>query len=210
MNIVTVKWLWKNKTDTENTIIQNKSRLVSKGYGQEEGINFKEYFAPVARLEDVRIFVAYAAHKNYPIHQMDVKTSFLNGPLKEEVFDSEFKLIAYSDADHVGSNDDCKSTSGGILLGIKCSKALPLLVMFRIQQYLQNEHYTLWEVIEFGDSYKAPPEETGKGLASESSARKKGRTVAITTKDMQKRRNDVKALKDQRLLRKPSIDCKLL
>nr|GFB56517.1 hypothetical protein [Tanacetum cinerariifolium] len=66
---------------------------------------------------------------------------------------------------------------------------------FRIQQYLQNEHYALWEVIEFGDSYKAPPEETVKGPASESSTRKKGRTVAITTEDMQKRRNDVKARK---------------
>nr|GFA92098.1 hypothetical protein [Tanacetum cinerariifolium] len=62
-----------------------------------------------------------------------------------------------------------------------------------IQQYLQNEHYALWEVIEFGDSYKAPLEETGKGTASESSTRKKGKTIAITTEDMQKRRNDVKA-----------------
>nr|GEV77860.1 hypothetical protein [Tanacetum cinerariifolium] len=59
--------------------------------------------------------------------------------------------------------------------------------------YLQNEHYALWEVIEFGNSYKAPLEETGKGLASESSAKKKGRTVVITTEDVQKRRNDVKA-----------------
>ncbi|GJZ60635.1 hypothetical protein Tco_0616451 [Tanacetum coccineum] len=59
------------------------------------------------------------------------------------------------------------------------------------QQYLQHEHYALWEVIEFGNSYKAPPEEPGKGV--EGSAKKKGRTVAITTKDMQKRRNDVKA-----------------
>nr|GEX65160.1 hypothetical protein [Tanacetum cinerariifolium] len=64
---------------------------------------------------------------------------------------------------------------------------------FRIQQYLQNEHYALWEVIEFGDSYKAPPEESGKGPASESSAKKKGRTVVKTTEDMHKRRNDVKA-----------------
>nr|GEW36475.1 retrovirus-related Pol polyprotein from transposon TNT 1-94 [Tanacetum cinerariifolium] len=60
----------------------------------------------------------------------------------------------------------------------------------RIQQYLQNEHYALWEVIEFGDSYKAPLEESDKGPASESSAKKKGRTVVITTEDMQKRRND--------------------
>nr|GEX19522.1 hypothetical protein [Tanacetum cinerariifolium] len=68
---------------------------------------------------------------------------------------------------------------------------------FRIQQYLQHEHYALWEVIEFGDSYKAPSEETAKdkGLAGEvsSSTKKKGRTVAITAEDMQKRKNDVKA-----------------
>nr|GFB39645.1 hypothetical protein [Tanacetum cinerariifolium] len=64
---------------------------------------------------------------------------------------------------------------------------------FRIQQYLQNEHYALWEVIEFGDSYRAPPEEADKGPESKSFAKKKGRTVVITTEDMQKRRNDVKA-----------------
>ncbi|GJT01119.1 retrovirus-related pol polyprotein from transposon TNT 1-94, partial [Tanacetum coccineum] len=85
-NIVKVKWIWKNKTDAENIVIRNKSRLVTKGYGQEEGIDFEESFAPVARLEVVRIFVAYAAHKNFLIFQMDVKTAFLNGPLKEEVF----------------------------------------------------------------------------------------------------------------------------
>ncbi|GKF62363.1 retrovirus-related pol polyprotein from transposon TNT 1-94, partial [Tanacetum coccineum] len=58
----------------------------AKGYGQEEGIDFEKSFAPVARLEAVKIFVAYAAHKNFPIYQMDVKMAFLNGPLKEEVF----------------------------------------------------------------------------------------------------------------------------
>nr|GEZ27897.1 retrovirus-related Pol polyprotein from transposon TNT 1-94 [Tanacetum cinerariifolium] len=75
-----------NKTDVENTVIRNTSRLVAKGYGQEEGINFEESFSPVARLEAVKIFVGYAAHKNFPIYHMDVKTPFLNGPLKEEVF----------------------------------------------------------------------------------------------------------------------------
>ncbi|GJW50146.1 retrovirus-related pol polyprotein from transposon TNT 1-94 [Tanacetum coccineum] len=75
-----------NTADVENTVIWNKSCLVAKGYGQEEGIDIEESFAPVARLEVVRIFVAYVAHKNFPIYQMDVKTTFLNGPLKEEVF----------------------------------------------------------------------------------------------------------------------------
>nr|GEX06016.1 retrovirus-related Pol polyprotein from transposon TNT 1-94 [Tanacetum cinerariifolium] len=82
LNIITVKWIWKNKTDAENTVIRNKSRLVAKGISQEEGIDFAESFAPVARLDVVRIFVAYAAHKNSYIFQMDVKTAFLNGPLK--------------------------------------------------------------------------------------------------------------------------------
>ncbi|GJZ96083.1 retrovirus-related pol polyprotein from transposon TNT 1-94 [Tanacetum coccineum] len=86
INIIAVKWIWKNKTDDENIVIRNKYRLVAKGYRQEEGIDFEEPFTPVARLEDVRIFVAYATHKNFPIFPMDVKTAFLNRPLKEEVF----------------------------------------------------------------------------------------------------------------------------
>ncbi|GJR43013.1 retrovirus-related pol polyprotein from transposon TNT 1-94 [Tanacetum coccineum] len=82
-NIIAVKWLWKNKANAENTVIRNKSRLVAKGYRQEEGIDFEESFAPVARLEAVRRFAAYVAHKNFTIYQMDVKMAFLNGPLKE-------------------------------------------------------------------------------------------------------------------------------
>ncbi|GKF37526.1 retrovirus-related pol polyprotein from transposon TNT 1-94, partial [Tanacetum coccineum] len=66
--------------------LYNKSRLVANGYGQEEGIDFEESFAPVARLEAARIFMAYVAHKNFSTYQMDVKTAFLNGLLKEEVF----------------------------------------------------------------------------------------------------------------------------
>ncbi|GJT32234.1 copia protein, partial [Tanacetum coccineum] len=75
-----------DSNDAENTVIQNKSRLVAKGYRQQEGIEFEESFALVARLEAVRMFVAYAAHKNFTIYQMDVKTAFLNVLLKEEVF----------------------------------------------------------------------------------------------------------------------------
>ncbi|GJV41263.1 retrovirus-related pol polyprotein from transposon TNT 1-94 [Tanacetum coccineum] len=85
-NVTKLKWLWKNKKDEDQTVIRNKARLVAKGYAQEDGIDFEESFAPVARLEAVRIFVAYVAHKSFPIYQMDVKTAFLNGPLKEEVY----------------------------------------------------------------------------------------------------------------------------
>ncbi|GJT17316.1 ribonuclease H-like domain-containing protein [Tanacetum coccineum] len=73
----------------ENIVVRNKTRLVAKGYKQEEGIDFEESFALVARLEAVRMFIAYAAHKNITIFQMDVKTAFLNGPLKEEVYVSQ-------------------------------------------------------------------------------------------------------------------------
>ncbi|GJZ94280.1 retrovirus-related pol polyprotein from transposon TNT 1-94 [Tanacetum coccineum] len=85
-NVINLKWLWKNKRDEENTVIRNKSRLVAKGYAQKEGIDFEESFAPVARLEAVRLFIAYAAHKSFTVYQMDVKTAFLYGPLKEEVY----------------------------------------------------------------------------------------------------------------------------
>nr|GFB54175.1 copia protein [Tanacetum cinerariifolium] len=76
----------KNKRDEENTVIRNKSRLVAKGYAQKEGVDFEESFAFVARLEAVRLFIAYHAHKSFTIYQMDVKTAFLYGPLKEEVY----------------------------------------------------------------------------------------------------------------------------
>nr|GEV00757.1 retrovirus-related Pol polyprotein from transposon TNT 1-94 [Tanacetum cinerariifolium] len=76
----------------------NIGTTCSKGYAQEEGIDFEESFAPVARLEAVRIFIAYAAHKSFPIYQMDVKMTFLNGPLKEEVYVAQLK--GFVDPDH--------------------------------------------------------------------------------------------------------------
>ncbi|GJX27330.1 retrovirus-related pol polyprotein from transposon TNT 1-94 [Tanacetum coccineum] len=96
--IIKLKWLWKNKKDEDQTVIRNKARLVAKGYAQEEGIDFEESFAPVARLEAVWIFVAYAAHKSFLIYQMDVKTAFLNGPLKEEVYVAQPE--GFVDPDH--------------------------------------------------------------------------------------------------------------
>nr|GEZ96410.1 retrovirus-related Pol polyprotein from transposon TNT 1-94 [Tanacetum cinerariifolium] len=85
-------------TDEDQTVIRNKARLVAKGYAQEEGTDFEESFASVARLEAVRIFVVYAAHKYFPIYQMDVKTTFRNGPLKEEVYVSQ--PDGFVDPDH--------------------------------------------------------------------------------------------------------------
>nr|GEU77557.1 DNA-directed DNA polymerase [Tanacetum cinerariifolium] len=85
-NVINMKWLWKNKRDEENIVIRNKARLIAKGYCHKEGIDFEESFAPVAWLEAVRLFVAYAAHKSFSLYQMDIKRTFLNGPLKEEMY----------------------------------------------------------------------------------------------------------------------------
>nr|GEW78489.1 retrovirus-related Pol polyprotein from transposon TNT 1-94 [Tanacetum cinerariifolium] len=87
---LTLKWLFKNKHDKEQTVIRNKSRLVVRGYRQEEGIDFEESFAPVARMEAIRIFLAYAAHKSFTVFQMDVKTAFLHGTTDPTLFIRRF------------------------------------------------------------------------------------------------------------------------
>ncbi|GJT04521.1 MAK10-like protein [Tanacetum coccineum] len=84
-----LKWIYKVKTDEFGGVLKNKARLVAQGFRKEEGIDFEESFAPVARIEAIRIFVANAANKNMMIFQMDVKTDFLNGELKEEVYVSQ-------------------------------------------------------------------------------------------------------------------------
>nr|GEU82839.1 retrovirus-related Pol polyprotein from transposon TNT 1-94 [Tanacetum cinerariifolium] len=180
--VIALKWIYKVKLDEYGDVLKNKTRLVEKGYGQEEGIDFEESFAPVARLEAIRIFIANAASKNMTVYQVAVKAAFLNGELKEEVYvsqpegfvdpdhphhvyrlkkalhglkqalrawydtlskflmakgfskgvvdpmlffrrtskhilhvqiyDTVMALTAYADADHVGCQDTCRSTSG--------------------------------------------------------------------------------------------------
>jgi hypothetical protein len=84
--IVGVRWVFRNKLDEDGTVTRNKARLVAKGYSQAEGIDYDETFAPVARLEAIRIFLAFAAFSNFKVYQMDVKSAFLNGKLDEEVY----------------------------------------------------------------------------------------------------------------------------
>ncbi|GKA83443.1 hypothetical protein Tco_0805038, partial [Tanacetum coccineum] len=84
--IINTNWIFKNKKDESSLIIRNKARLVAQGYCQQEGIDYDETFAPVARIESICLFLAYAAHKDFTVFQMDVKTVFLNGILKEEVY----------------------------------------------------------------------------------------------------------------------------
>ncbi|GKD94447.1 retrovirus-related pol polyprotein from transposon TNT 1-94 [Tanacetum coccineum] len=87
-----------NKHDEENTVIQNKTRLVVRGYRQEEGIDFKESFDLVARMEAIRIFLAYVTHKSFTVFQMDVKIAFLHSTLKEDVYVCQPE--GFIDADH--------------------------------------------------------------------------------------------------------------
>lgn len=81
-----LKWVYKLKRDADGTVLRHKARLVAKGYVQRQGVDFEEVFAPVARLDTVRLLIALAAHESWPVHHMDVKCAFLNGELAEEVY----------------------------------------------------------------------------------------------------------------------------
>nr|GEV66836.1 Gag-Pol polyprotein [Tanacetum cinerariifolium] len=246
-----IKWVFRNKKDERGIVVRNKARLVAQRHTQEEGIDYEELFASVTRIKVIRFFLAYASFMIFKVYQMDVKSAFLYGTIKEEVYvcqplgfedpdylDKVYKVVKALYGLHqfprawyetlanyllengfqrrkIDQTLFIKGQQGDILLvqiyvddmifgftnkdlckvlGIKCFKAFPLLAMkIPLLEYFATanaEEFPLL-IIEFGDSYKAPQEEAGK--ASESSTKKKGRTVVITTEDMQKRRNDVKA-----------------
>ncbi|KAJ9566856.1 hypothetical protein OSB04_002822 [Centaurea solstitialis] len=118
-SIIDTKWIFKNKKDEDNVVVRNKARLVAKGYRQQEGIDYNETFAPVARIEAIRMFLAYAAHKDFTVYQMDVKTAFLNGVLKEEVYVSQPEGFVDKDhPDHVYILD--KALYDDIIFGSTC------------------------------------------------------------------------------------------
>ncbi|GJV21373.1 putative ribonuclease H-like domain-containing protein [Tanacetum coccineum] len=100
--VITLKWIYKMKLDELGGILKNKARLMACGYRQEEGIDFEESFAPVARLDSIQIFLAHAAHKKLIVYQMDVKTTFLNGILCEEVYVSQLdEFVDKDNPNHV-------------------------------------------------------------------------------------------------------------
>ncbi|CAM8934596.1 unnamed protein product [Rhodiola kirilowii] len=86
VNVIGTKWIFKNKSDEQGTITRNKARLVAQGYTKIEGVDFDEAFAPVVRLEAIRLLLALACHLKVKLFQMDVKSAFLNGLLNEEVY----------------------------------------------------------------------------------------------------------------------------
>ena len=85
-HVIGTRWIFKNKTDENDEIVRNKSRLEAQGYTQVEGIDFDESFTPVARLESIQILLSIACIKNFKLYQMGMKSAFLNGFLNEEVF----------------------------------------------------------------------------------------------------------------------------
>ena len=85
-SVIGTRWVFRNKVDEQGSVICNKARLVAQGYNQQEGIDYDETYAPVARLEAIRLLIAFASYKGFKLYQMDVKTAFLNGVLKEEVY----------------------------------------------------------------------------------------------------------------------------
>nr|GEW45811.1 retrovirus-related Pol polyprotein from transposon TNT 1-94 [Tanacetum cinerariifolium] len=100
--IITLKWIYKVKLDELGGVLKNKARLVARGYSQEEVIDFEEYFAPVARLEAIHIFIAFAAHMNLVVYQIDVKNAFLNVILHEVVYISQSKeFVDLENPNHV-------------------------------------------------------------------------------------------------------------
>ena len=85
-HIIGTKWIFRNKIDEEGNAVRNKSRLVAQGYSQMEGVDYDETFVPITRMESIRSLLALACYLRFKLYQMDVKTAFLNGLLKEDVY----------------------------------------------------------------------------------------------------------------------------
>jgi hypothetical protein len=84
--VIGTKWVFRNKRDKRGVVVRNKARLVAQGYRQEEGIDYDEVFAPVARIEAIRLFLAYVSYMGFTVYQMDVKSAFLYGTITEDVY----------------------------------------------------------------------------------------------------------------------------
>nr|GEU66832.1 retrovirus-related Pol polyprotein from transposon TNT 1-94 [Tanacetum cinerariifolium] len=126
------KWVLKNKKDERGIVVRNKARLVAQGHTQEEGIDYDEVFAPIARIEAIRLFLAYASFMGFTVYQMDVKSAFLYDTIDEEDIPNwDFgELVAYSDSDYGGAFQDRKSTTSGSqflgrrLFSLQCKKQM--------------------------------------------------------------------------------------
>ena len=147
-NVIGTKWVFRNKLDENGEITRNKARLVCKGYAQEEGLDYGETFAPIARMEVVRTLLSYAAYKGFKFYQMDVKSTFLNGILEDEVYIE--KLEGFVD----DNNKDMVCKLHKALYGLK---QVPRAWYERLHKYLvktrferTNDNHNLYIKIEKG------------------------------------------------------------
>ncbi|GJY84379.1 retrovirus-related pol polyprotein from transposon TNT 1-94 [Tanacetum coccineum] len=131
--LIKLKWIYKVKTDEFSKVLKNKARLVAQGFRQEEGIDFKESFTPVARIEAIRIFIANAAHKNMTIYQIDIKAAFLNGEHKEE--DYVFQLEGFVDQDNTSHVYKLKKALYGL-------KQAPRAWYDMLSNFLISQHFS--------------------------------------------------------------------
>ena len=131
-NVVGTKWIFRNKSDEKGIVIRNKARLVAQGYSQVEGVDFDETFAPVARLESIRLLLCIACALKFKLHQMDVKTAFLNGYLQEEVFVEQPK--GFEDPHNLTHVYKLKKALYGL-------KQAPRAWYDRLTQYLISKNY---------------------------------------------------------------------
>jgi hypothetical protein len=128
-NVIGTKWVFRNKLNEDGQVTRNKARLVCKGYAQIEGIDFEETYAPVARMEAICLLLAYACSKNVKVYQMDVKSSFLNGELEEEVY------IEQPEGFQLSENTDYVCKLKKALYGLKQA---PRAWYSRLDKYLQQ------------------------------------------------------------------------
>jgi hypothetical protein len=128
-NVIGTKWVFKNKLNEYGQVTKNKARLVCKGYAQIEGIDFEETFAPIAKMEAIRLLLAYAISKNVKVYQMDVKLAFLNGELEEEVY------IEQPEGFQLSENTDYVRKLKKVVYGLKQA---PRAWYSRLDKYLQQ------------------------------------------------------------------------
>jgi hypothetical protein len=171
-NVVGTKWVFCNKKDEHGVVIRNKARLVAKGYLQVEGLDFDETYAPIGRLESIRILLAYATYHGFKLYQMDVKSAFLNGPIKEEVYieqppgfeDSEYPNYVYKlSKAHYGLKRAPRAwyeclRDFLITNGFKVSKANPTLFTKTVANDLFVHQIYVDDII-FGSTNKSTREE---------------------------------------------------
>jgi hypothetical protein len=131
-NVIGTKWIFKNKLNENGEIIKNKVRLVCKGYSQVEGIDFEDTFAPVARLEAIIMFLAFACFRNFKIYQMDFNSAFLNGTLEEEVY------IEQTEGFMLSENQDYVCKLKKTMYGLKQAHRA---WFSRLDQYIQKQGY---------------------------------------------------------------------